>query len=257
MSVAKGDYFVFFDSDCIIPEDYFQNVANVINLQKIDFWGGPDKDHESFTNLQKAINYSMTSFFTTGGIRGAKKKIGKYHPRSFNMGISREVYEKTGGFPTVVSPGEDIIFSIQIQNAGFPANLIHEAFVYHKRKISIKKYFKQINSFGFVRYPITLLFPDTFSIVFLLPPAYTIGLFLLLLASVLIHWAFVLPLIVHYLLIFADSLLKTRKINIAFLSIVTSFTQFCAYGSGFITAVVKRYVIGEKAFFNKYGYSKL
>ena len=138
MSVAKGDYYVFFDSDCIIPENYFNIVRKEIAANNIKAWGGPDKDHESFSNLQKAINYSMTSVFTTGGIRGGKKKIGKYHPRSFNMGIAKEVYEKTGGFPTVVQPGEDIIFSINIQKSGYSAHLIHDAFVYHKRKISLK-----------------------------------------------------------------------------------------------------------------------
>ncbi|MFV0590533.1 MAG: glycosyltransferase [Draconibacterium sp.] len=257
MSVAKGDYFVFFDSDCIIPGDYFNIVRKEITKNNIKAWGGPDRDHQSFSNLQKAINYSMTSVFTTGGIRGGKKKVGKYHPRSFNMGIAKEVYEKTGGFPTVIQPGEDIIFSINIQRCGYQAHLIHEAFVYHKRKISIKKYFKQISSFGFVRYPITLLFPDTFSPVFLLPSIYTLGVFMLVLMAVFIHPAFIIPLGLHYSLIFIDAGIKTKKINIALLSIVTSFVQFCAYGSGFLKSVGTRYVLGKSAFFDKYGYSKL
>lgn len=257
MSVAKGDYFVFFDSDCIIPENYFQIVSNNVSENNIKAWGGPDRDHDSFSNLQKAINYSMTSVFTTGGIRGGKKKIGKYHPRSFNMGIGKEVFEKTGGFPTVVSPGEDIIFSINIQENGYPAYLIQDAFVYHKRKISIKRYFKQISSFGFVRYPISLLFPETFSPVFLLPSIYFLGVLFLLIMSVFVHPAFILPLILHYFMIFIDAGIKTKKINIAALSTLTSFIQFCAYGSGFIKAMLTRYLKGKTAFFDKYGYSKL
>lgn len=257
MSVAKGDFFVFFDSDCIIPENYFNIVSKAISENNIKAWGGPDKDHESFTNLQKAINYSMTSVFTTGGIRGGKKKIGKYHPRSFNMGIAREVFEKTGGFPTVVQPGEDIIFSINIQNSGYKAFLIHDAFVYHKRKISLKRFFKQINSFGFVRYPITLLFPETFSPVFLLPSVYILGFFGLIIFSIFIHPAFILPLVLHYGLIFIDAFFKTKNIKIAALSIITSFFQFCAYGTGFIKAISLRIITGKDNFFDKYGYSKL
>lgn len=257
MSVAKGDYYVFFDSDCIIPENYFNIVSKAISTDGIKTWGGPDRDHESFSNLQKAINYSMTSVFTTGGIRGGKKKIGKYHPRSFNMGIAKEVYEKTGGFPTVVQPGEDIIFSVIVQKSGYSAHLIHDAFVYHKRKISIKKYFKQISSFGFVRYPISLLFPDTFSPVFLMPSIYTLGFVFLILMAIFVHASFILPLVLHYLLIFIDAAIKTRKFNVAVLSIVTSFIQFSAYGSGFIKSVAYRMFKGKKAFFDKYGYSKL
>ncbi len=257
MSVAKGDFFVFFDSDCIIPENYFNIVSKEIAENNIKAWGGPDRDHESFSNLQKAINYSMTSVFTTGGIRGGKKKIGKYHPRSFNMGIAREIFKATGGFPTVVQPGEDIIFSINIQKSGYPAHLIHDAFVYHKRKISIKKYFRQISSFGFVRYPISLLFPETFSPVFLLPSVYTLGFVFLILMAIFVHPSFILPLVLHYLLIFIDAAIKTKKFNIAALSIVTSFIQFCAYGSGFIKSVATRMFNGKMAFLDKYGYSKL
>jgi len=257
MSVAKGNYFVFFDSDCIIPENYFQIVSKKIYENNVKAWGGPDRDHESFSYLQKAINYSMTSVFTTGGIRGGKKKIGKYYPRSFNMGIAKEVFEKTGGFPTVISPGEDIIFSINIQKSGFHAKLIRDAFVYHKRKISTKKYFRQISSFGFVRYPITLLFPETFSPVFLLPSIYILGVLYLLLMSIFVHPCFILPLVLHYILIFIDAGIKTKKVNIAALSMVTSFIQFSAYGLGFIMAVIIRYVNGKSAFLNKYGYSKL
>ena len=257
MSVAKGDYFVFFDSDCIIPENYFQVVNEKISANNIKAWGGPDRDHNSFSYLQKAMNYSMTSIFTTGGIRGGKKKIGKYHPRSFNMGIGKEVFDKTGGFPTVVSPGEDIIFSINIQRCGFQTQLIQEAFVYHKRKISIKKYFKQISSFGFVRYPISLLFPDTFSLIFLLPSIYTLGVIFLILMSVFVHPCFILPLVLHYLLIFIDAGIKTKRVKIAFLAILTSFIQFCAYGYGFLKSVSTRIIKGETAFFDKYGYSKL
>ncbi|MCK5536839.1 MAG: glycosyltransferase [Bacteroidales bacterium] len=257
MSVAQGDYFVFFDSDCIIPENYFKIVSKEILENDIKVWGGPDKDHDSFSNLQKAINYSMTSIFTTGGIRGGKKKVGKYHPRSFNMGIGKEVFETTGGFPTVVSPGEDIIFSINIQRNGYLAHLIYDAFVYHKRKISIKKYFRQISSFGFVRYPISLLYPETFSPIFLMPSVYILGILFLLLMSAFVHLGFILPLVLHYFMIFIDARIKTKKNYIAALSIVTSFIQFSAYGSGFVKSVVTRFFIGKKDFFNKYGYSKL
>ena len=141
---AKGSYFIVFDSDCLIPTHYFQAVETALVQHGFDAFGGPDRAHESFTDLQKAISYSMTSFFTTGGIRGSKKAIGGFHPRSFNMGISRAVYEKTKGY-IITGMGEDIEFSIRVQANGFSTGLIEEAYVFHKRRTSFSQFWKQLH----------------------------------------------------------------------------------------------------------------
>lgn len=257
MTQARGDFFVFFDSDCLIPADYFNCVKQAVVEEDVCFWGGPDKDHESFSSLQKAINYSMTSVLTTGGIRGAKKKVGKYHPRSFNMGIHRKVYEKIGGFPPVISPGEDLIYSIQIQAAGFPSQLILEAFVYHKRKVTLKKYARQIRSFGFVRYPIFRVYPDTFHVSFLLPSLYFLGTVFALVLSFCVSGYFMLPLLFHYVLIMIDAGVKTRSPYIALLALVSSQVQFFAYGLGFLDAVGQCLIQGKRKFLEKLQYTSL
>jgi len=145
---AKGDYFIVFDSDCIIPNHYFKTVDDFLESNEIDSFGGPDSAHPSFNTLQKAISYSMTSPFTTGGIRGNKKHVGKFHPRSFNMGISKQVFEKTRGYK-LTRMGEDIEFSIRVINSGFKTALIESAFVYHKRRTSLSQFYKQLHFFGF------------------------------------------------------------------------------------------------------------
>jgi len=257
MSVAKGDFFVFFDSDCIIPPNYFKTINNVINRDNLEAWGGPDNAHSSFSNFQKAVNYSMTSFLTTGGIRGGKKKLDKFYPRSFNMGVSAKVFEVTKGFPKGISPGEDIIFSIKIIEANFKTRLVREAFVYHKRKINLKKYFKQIFTFASVRVPISIVYPNTFSIVFLLPVIYVLGFVFLILCSIFINSLFILPIIIHYIAIFVDSLMKNKSIIVAALSVISSLTQFFAYGLGFMSASIKRGFMGKNKFLESINYSQL
>src|SRR5690606_39954252 len=98
MKQAFGSYVIFVDSDTLVPPDYMQIVRQKLTENYTDAFGGPDAADESFTDLQNAISFLMTSFITTGGIRGGEKQIGKFQPRSFNMGISRKAYEKTSGF---------------------------------------------------------------------------------------------------------------------------------------------------------------
>lgn len=257
MSVAKGDFFVFFDSDCIIPPNYFETIKEVIKRDNLEAWGGPDNAHSSFSTFQKAINYSMTSFFTTGGIRGGKKKLDKFYPRSFNMGVASKVFDVTKGFPKGISPGEDIIFSIKIIEAKFKTRLVREAFVYHKRKIDLKKYFKQIFTFAKVRVPISIVYPHTFSIVFLLPVVYVFGFAFLVLCSIFISPLFILPIAIHYIAIFVDSFIKNKSLIVAGLSVISSLTQFFAYGLGFLSASIKRVLMGKKKFLDSINYSQL
>ena len=234
---ARGDYYVVFDSDCLIPEHYFETVCIHLSTNKLDAWGGPDKAHPSFTTLQKAISYSMTSPFTTGGIRGNKRHAGTFHPRSFNMGISKEVFEKTGGYK-ITRMGEDIEFSLRIINHGFKTGLIADAYVYHKRRTSLKAFFKQLHFFGRARVNISRFFPDEIKFIHLLPSFFALGLLFFL---SLPFWnlglfsAGTVALIIFAVLIATDSTLKNKNPMVGLLSIVTSIIQLTAYGIGFLS----------------------
>jgi len=242
---AKGDYFVIFDSDCLIPEDYLEIVNNSLNENWLDAYGGPDAAHPSFTPVQKAISYSMTSPFTTGGIRGNKKGIGQFHPRSFNMGISRGVWEKAGGF-IITRSGEDIEYSIRIHSMGFKIGLIPEAKVYHKRRTNFLQFYKQIHFFGRARINVYKFFPAELKAVHFFPAIFTLSLMFTAVANVF-GWPiallcnFILALII--LLIFFHSLVKNKSVKIAFLSLIASFIQLTAYGLGFMQDFIKRVIL--------------
>lgn len=239
---AKGDYFIMFDSDCIIPPDYLQIVHDRLKQQPLDLYGGPDKAHPSFNALQKAISYSLTSVFTTGGIRGKKKHIGPFHPRSFNMGIARKVYEKTGGY-IITRMGEDIELSIRAISLGFKSGLIEEAFVYHKRRTSLVDFFKQLHFFGRARINISRFFPDELKLIHALPAFFVLGiglLFLLVFINTQLAFLGFYLLLTYFLLIGIDSTLKNKSIKVGLLSIFATFTQLSAYGIGFISEFIKK-----------------
>ena len=233
---AKGDYFIVFDSDCLIPENYFEVVDKALQENYLDAFGGPDSAHASFTPIQKAISYAMTSVMSTGGIRGKKKRVGQFHPRSFNMGISRAVYEKTGGY-IITRMGEDIEFSIRIQSQGFKIGLIADAFVYHKRRTNFRHFFKQLHFFGRARINISRFFPKEIKLVHGFPSAFTLFLFSIL-PMYFIHkglcYVQLAVLSLYILLVFMDALAKNKNLYIAFLSILAVFTQLLGYGIGFI-----------------------
>lgn len=233
---AKGDYFVVFDSDCLIPPHYFQTVKDFLNKHELDAYGGPDREHDSFTPVQKAISYAMTSPLTTGGIRGNEKHAGTFNPRSFNMGISREVYEQTGGY-RITRMGEDIEFSLRIIDQGFQTGLIPEAYVYHKRRTNLKKFFKQVHFFGRARINISRFYPSEIKLVHTLPTFFVLGMIFFL---CLPFWNLALfkVLLVPFLLLFSligiHSTLKNGSLLVGFLSIIASFIQLTGYGLGFI-----------------------
>ena len=234
---AKGDYFVVFDSDCIIPAHYFEAVNQYLSTNSADAWGGPDRAHPSFTPLQKAINFSMTSILTTGGIRGLKKNLGGFHPRSFNMGISREVFEKTGGYK-ITRMGEDLEFSMRIIKNGFKSVLIEEAYVYHKRRTNLRQFFWQLHFFGRARINIARFYPEEVKLVHLLPTFFLTGL-LMSVVFIIIDvenlnrlWVFYL---IYASILFTSALSKEKSLKIAFLSVLAAFTQLSAYSIGFIT----------------------
>jgi glycosyltransferase involved in cell wall biosynthesis len=244
---AKGDYFVVFDSDCLIPEDYLEIVKNYLLEHDLDAYGGPDAAHDSFSPVQKAISYAMTSPFTTGGIRGNKKHIGQFHPRSFNMGVSREVWEKVGGF-ILTRLGEDIEYSIRIQEQGFKIGLIPGAKVYHKRRTSFAQFYKQLHFFGRARINIYKHFPSELKLVHFFPAVFTLGVFItLLLHAIYLPLAYICDagIVFYFLLIFIHSWVVTRSLKVAFLSIIASFIQLFAYGMGFIQDFFKRIVFKQ------------
>ncbi len=243
---AFGNYFIFFDSDCLIPEKYFEIVNNELSTNYVDAYGGPDAAHPSFTDIQKAISYSMTSFFTTGGIRGGKETMDKFHPRSFNMGFSKEVFEKTGGF-SQMRFGEDVDMSLRILENGFKTQLFKEAFVFHKRRTDFKKFFKQIFNSGIARINLYKRHPKSLKIVHFLPAAFVLGTIFLCVLSIFC-WYFILFLAIYCLLIFFDSLRKNKNLKVAFLSIIASFTQLFAYGTGFLLSFWRRIILRQDEF---------
>ncbi len=251
VSKSAGEYIIVLDSDCILPPQYMESVISELDKTNADAFGGPDKAADNFTDIQKAINYSMTSFFTTGGIRGGKKKIDKFYPRSFNMGIRKNVYEALGGF-SKMRFGEDIDFSIRLYNAGYKVSLFPTAWVYHKRRTDWKKFFRQVYNSGIARINLYLKYPESLKIVHLLPAAFTIFVFFLLLGFIFCRWS-LLPIVFYCILILIDSTLKNQSLKIGFLSIIASLIQLTAYGFGFLSAVWNRLILkkGEFSAFEK------
>ena len=242
---SQGEYLIVLDSDCVLPEGYLQAVDEELLGNPCDAFGGPDRAHASFTPVQKAINYSMTSFFTTGGIRGGKKKLDKFYPRSFNMGIQAQLYRRLGGF-SPMRFGEDIDLSIRIFESGARCRLFPEAWVWHKRRTDLKKFFRQVFNSGMARINLHKKHPGSLKVVHLLPMVFTLGvIFLLLLALVLHSWWPLVPLVLYALLIFVDATCRNGSPKIGLLSIVASFVQLTGYGLGFLKAWWTRCVRGK------------
>ena len=238
---SKGDYLIFFDSDCVIPPTYFETLDRLLTENPRDCFGGPDAAHESFSPTQKAISFAMTSFLTTGGIRGGKVQLEKFVPRSFNMGYSRAVYDSVGGFREMFS--EDIDMSTRIRQAGFSIGLIRDAGVYHKRRVDLKKFWRQVHVFGMSRITLKLLYPDSLKIVHTLPAlAVIIGILLVALGILCSPW-WLLPIGLYLLAIFVAALTSTRSLKIALLAVPASIIQICGYGTGFIKAYFSKIVL--------------
>ena len=243
---ANGEYMLILDSDCILPEKYLEAVEAELQRQKADAFGGPDRAHESFTDVQKAINYAMTSFFTTGGIRGGKKKLDKFYPRSFNMGVRKDVYQALGGF-SKMRFGEDIDFSIRIFKGGYQCRLFTEAWVWHKRRTDLKKFFKQVHNSGIARINLYKKYPESLKLVHMLPALFTLGVVFLFLAS--LFWGGSLSLLFLFaLIVFVDASMQNKSLKIGLLAIAASFIQLTGYGTGFLRAWWKRCVCGKSEF---------
>ena len=258
---ASGKWLIVLDSDVVLPEGYMQAVADGTR-DGLSAWGGPDAAHESFTPVQKAISYSMTSFFTTGGIRGGKAKLDKFFPRSYNMGILHDVYQQLGGF-SKMRFGEDIDFSYRSVEAGYQTRLIPEAWVWHKRRTDFRKFFRQVYNSGIARINLMKRHPGTLKLVHLLPTVFTVGVIGLVLISAvgraLMHYVYReqfywmcfapwIPIILYSVIIFIDSTIKNRSPYVGLLSIPAAFTQLMGYGLGFIESWWKRCVLKQDEF---------
>lgn len=243
MEMARGAYFVFFDSDCIIPDDYFAIVSRSLDEHPLDCYGGPDAAHSSFSDTQKAINYTMTSFFTTGGIRGGKVSLEKFVPRTFNMGFSRQVWETVGGFREMFS--EDIDMSTRIRQAGFSIGLIREAYVWHKRRIDFRRFFRQVYVFGMSRITLQLLYPGSLKLVHMLPAAFVVGVVALIVAAIFLSPWFLLPIGIYFAAIFIDAWRSTGSLRIALLAVPAALIQLGGYGMGFLKAWFTKIVLGR------------
>ncbi|MBR6853691.1 MAG: glycosyltransferase [Prevotella sp.] len=244
---SNGEWLIILDSDVVLPEGYLEAVEkSLASSTSIAAWGGPDAAHPSFTPVQKAISYSMTSFFTTGGIRGGKAKLDKFYPRSFNMGIRRDVYLKLEGF-TKMRFGEDIDFSYRIVEAGYMPRLFPEAWVWHKRRTDFRKFFRQVYNSGIARINLEKRHPGTMKLVHLLPTVFTLGVIGLLLITLIFTYACV-PIILYSAIIFIDSSIKNKSLWVGLLSIPAAFVQLMGYGFGFIESWWKRCVLKQDEF---------
>ncbi len=239
MQQAKGNYFVIFDSDCIIPDGYLQTVHSKLTENFTDAFGGPDAAHESFTHVQKAINYSMTSILTTGGIRGKNKSVGKFQPRSFNLGISKKAFEKTQGFSSL-KVGEDIDLTFRLWEAGFQTQLLVDAFVYHKRRATIGQFYKQTFAFGTARPFLNKRFPGTAKITYLFPSFFVLAFFVSLLMPFFDCYIGLLFFSAYYTALFLWVLFESKNLKVALLSIATTTVQFYGYGTGFLKGLLKK-----------------
>ncbi len=261
---ANGEYIIILDSDVVLPKGYVEAIDKSLSSDsdEIVAFGGPDAAHPSFTPVQKAISYSMTSFFTTGGIRGGKAKLDKFYPRSFNMGIRRDVYQQLGGF-TKMRFGEDIDFSYRIVEAGYRPRLFPDAWVWHKRRTDFRKFFRQVYNSGIARINLEKRHPGTMKLVHLLPTVFTVGVIALILISAvgraLMHYvdrdqfywmcfAPWIPIILYSLLICIDSTIKNRSLRVGLLSVPAAFVQLMGYGLGFIESWWKRCVLKQDEF---------
>ena len=245
MNVAKGDYFIILDSDCIIPPNYLQTVDEELSKDYVDCFGGPDAALDSFSNIQKAINFTMTSFLTTGGIRGGSEKLDKFQPRSFNMGLSKKAFEASKGFGNI-HPGEDPDLSIRLWKLGYKTKLISKAFVYHKRRIDWNKFHTQVNKFGLARPILNAWYPEYTKITFWFPTLFLLGFLFSVLCMVFNFPYFLYCYVFYFSMLFISSLWQNKSLEIAFYSIVAAVIQFYGYGKGFLLSFIKIHILKQQ-----------
>ena len=245
MQKAQGDYFLIFDSDCIIPSQYLDEVDTALRANYVDCFGGPDAALDSFTDIQKAINFAMTSMITTGGIRGGSEKINKFQPRSFNMGISKKAFEASGGFG-YIHPGEDPDLSIRLWNLGFETRLFPKAYVYHKRRIDWNKFSTQVNKFGKARPILDSWHPKYAKFTFFAPTIFICLVFASLLLALLGRPFWLLQVGIYFAIVLVWSSVQNKSLKIGLLSVMAVWIQFYGYGTGFLKSFFKIRILKQK-----------
>ncbi len=244
---TSSDYFIFFDSDCLIPANYFEQLTKRQATQHIDCFGGPDKAHESFTPIQKAISYSMTSLLTTGGMRGGSEQMIKFHPRSFNMGFSRKVFDFTQGF-SKMRFGEDVDFSLRVEASGMDCMLIPECYVYHKRRTDFWKFYKQIFNSGIARINLYLKHPSSLKLTHFFPAAFVVGSLGALLVLVCGYNIPFGMLVFYCVMLWIDAGIKNKSALVGWLSVLATWVQMYAYGLGFMSSFWNRLILKKQEF---------
>jgi glycosyltransferase involved in cell wall biosynthesis len=245
--LASGDFLIFMDSDCLIPNGYFEALHAKVPSRGLEVFGGPDAAHPDFTPIQKAINNAMTGILTTGGIRGASETMEHFHPRSFNMGIKSAIFKKIGGFSDIRF-GEDIDLSIRLINAGCKTGLIKSAWVYHKRRTDFRKFFKQVYNSGIARIHLQHRHPGSLKAVHTLPAIFVLDIVLLVVLSLIWHPIFISPLVIYAFMLMVDGSLRSKSLITGFLSVPAGFIQLVGYGLGFIHAFIVRNILGRGEF---------
>ncbi|HJX71736.1 MAG TPA: glycosyltransferase [Bacteroidales bacterium] len=248
VKLSKGGFVVFIDSDCVVPPSYFTEIEKYLSLNKVDAFGGPDAASKDFTHSQKAINYVMTSFLTTGGIRGKAKRIGRFEPRSFNMGVSRKAFDAVGGY-SGMKVAEDIDLSMRLHQAGFKTALIPDAYVYHKRKANLHKFLVQMFMYGKARIDLFMRHREALKITYLMPLFFLIYLLAGLASAFFSKVLFILflaSLIFYALAVFIDSSIQNRSLAAGILSVFAAYGFLVCYGSGLIYNIFRRIVLGKK-----------
>ena len=238
MQRASGEYFVLLDSDCILPKNYLSTLSESLKRNYVDAYGGPDAAHDSFSNWQKAINYSMTSFLTTGGLRNKETAQRKFQLRSFNMGLSKKAFSLTGGF-SKQRIGEDIDLNFKLVAQQCTTGLIPEAFVFHKRRTSISSFFKQTRNFGAARPILNKMHPGSAKLTYWFPSLFILGLLAAITGCFYGFWYGLIPYGLYFLSIGIDAYRMTKSFGVSLLSIAASFTQFLGYGLGFLRSIIR------------------
>lgn len=245
MKKAKGNYYIILDSDVILPSNYLIEVKKFLETSYYDCFGGPDAAHSSFSNLQKAINFAMTSFITTGGIRGGKQQVEDFQPRSFNMGLSKKAFLASGGFGKI-HPGEDPDLSLRLHKLGFNTTLIQDAYVYHKRRVSWSKFYNQVYKFGMVRPILNQWHPTSKSLVYWFPTLFSLGLIMSLLLLALNISLPIYLYLFYFTLAFILALISSKNITVAFQALVAILVQFVGYGFGFLKSTINLVIFKRK-----------
>lgn len=245
MKKAKGEYFLIFDSDCIIPKNYLLEVSNQLKHEYVDCFGGPDRAMSSFSNLQKAIDFTMTSFLTTGGIRGGSEKIDRFQPRSFNMGLSKKAFEISGGFGNI-HPGEDPDLSIRLWKLGFDTRLFSQAFVYHKRRIDWDKFYLQVNKFGKARPILNSWYPEYNKITYFLPSLFIVGFYFSIFLLIFAQDSLIKLYFIYFLILFLVATYQSKNFIVGYLSVKAAWKQFSGYGFGFLESFYKISVLKQQ-----------